>query len=528
MTGDTIRWDTSGGMANRVKPMYTTKDLSPETLASLVDASAAINAVQDLDETLAAIARSAAAVMRAEASSVIMLDELRKKQVFWAAVGDRADQLIGVEYDAGTGISGRVLRKGQAIIVDDVTRDSAHFKEIDALVGFQTRSVLAAPLTSRGKKLGVVEVLNPIQGGHFSEQDRQLVQVFANLAAIAVTNSQLYERLRRDNRGLKQAMRTSEQMIGVSAAIEEVKGLIHRVGPSMATVLLLGETGTGKELAARLIHASSARAERPFIAVNCAALPVTLLESELFGHEAGAFTGATHRKLGRFELAEGGTIFLDEVAEVTGDIQVKLLRVLQEKEIVRVGGVKAISCDVRVIAASNRNLSEEMQAGRFRDDLYFRLNVFPIEIPPLRRRKEDIPLLAGHFLKRLAGEMKMATPTMSPEAVAALGRYDFPGNIRELQNVLERACLLCCGGDEPAGASACIRPEHLPREFFGQVGQAVEPAGESLLAAGEKAMIINALLANNWNRSQAARALGISRDHIRYRIKKYGIERPGK
>jgi len=502
--------------------MSVTKDLSPEMLAALVDASAAINSAQDLDETLAAIARAAAAVMRAEAASVIMLDRARGKQVFRAASGDRADQLIGMEYDEAAGISAKVMRTGQAAIVHDVAREDSHFREVDALVGFETRSLIAAPLVHEGRKLGVVEVLNPIQGGRFGERDRQLAQVFGNLAAIAVANSQLCQQLRRDNRGLKESMGQANEMIGFSQAIREVKELIRRVGRSNATVLLGGETGTGKELAARLIHAGSPRAERPFIAVNCAALPESLMESELFGHEAGAFTGAVGKKLGRFELADGGTIFLDEVGEVSPDVQVKLLRVLQEKEIVRVGGVRSIGCDVRIIAATNRDLSREMQAGRFRQDLYFRLNVFPIEMPPLRNRKEDIPMLVEHFLRRLAGEMKIPTPSMAPEAIAALTSYDFPGNIRELQNILERGCLLCTGIETDTGEPLRIGLEHLPHEFAGRQGQA---AGESALATGEKAMIISALRQNDWNQSKAARSLGISRDNIRYRIRKYGIRR---
>ena len=500
--------------------MYTTKSLSQEMLAALVDASAAINAAQALDETLDAIARTAAAVMRAEASSVIMFDKARNKQVFVAAVGDRSSQLVGMEYDQKSGVSAAVMRTGEAAIVDDVARDDAHLKDIDMLVGFETRSLIAAPLIHKGEKLGVVEVLNPVQGGTFSESDRQLAQVFANLAAIAVTNSQLCDRLRKDNRGLRQATPGHDEMIGSSPAMEEVKRLIARVARSTATVLVLGETGTGKELAARGIHAQSRRSERPFIAVNCAALPRTLLESELFGHEAGAFTGATGRKLGRFELADGGTIFLDEVAEVATDVQVSLLRVLQEKEIVRVGGTAPIGCDVRVIAATNRDLAEEMASGRFRDDLFYRLSVFPIEMPPLRNRKDDIPLLTEHVLKRVAGEMVMPTPTLDPVAISALSRYDFPGNIRELQNVLERACLLC-SGDE---GRPTVRLEHLPREL---AGHTAEVTGESALAAGEKTMVLNALRQNDWNQTRAAEALGISRDNIRYRMKKYGLRRPG-
>ncbi len=509
--------------------MVSAFQLPSQTLSALVDASAAINAAQGLDETLTAIARAAAAVMKGEAASVIMLDEPRGKQVFRAAVGDRSEQLLGMEYDQGLGISGKVMHSGQAVIVNDVRKERAHYKDIDNMISFQTRSMIAAPLMHKGKKLGVVEVLNPVQAPQFDESDLELCRIFANLAAIAAANAQLYDRLQRENRGLKQALRSHHgEMIGASLAMRGVQDLIRRVAPSSATVLLLGETGTGKELTARAIHAESPRADRAFIAVNCAALPETLLESELFGHEAGAFTGANGRKLGRFELAEGGTIFLDEIGEVPQSIQVKLLRVLQEKEIVRVGGTRTIGCDVRVIAATNRDLGEGIRTGRFREDLYYRLNVFPITVPPLRERREDIPLLAHHFVKRIASEMKTRPPQISQDTLAALVRYSYPGNIRELQNVLERACLLCtCVGENTDGC--CLLPEHLPHDLLGETSPAatLAPATPNALAGSEKAMVLNALRQANWNQTRAAKELGITRDNMRYRIKKYGIEMPG-
>jgi Nif-specific regulatory protein len=506
--------------------MVFTRHLPPEAMSALVDASAAINSALGLDETLGAIARAAASVMRAEAASVILLDEARDKQVFRAAVGDRADQLQGLAYDKDLGISGKVLLSGEAEIVNDVSKSRFHYPEIDALVAFETRSLIAAPLIHKGRNLGVVEVLNPVQSELFGEEDRQLCKVFANLAAIAMTNAQLYDRIQRENDQLKQTYQPAEQIVGISAAMENVRNLIRRVSRSTATVLLLGETGTGKEVAARMIHAESDRAEKPFVAINCAALPETLLESELFGHEAGAFTGAVERKLGRFELAEGGTLFLDEIAEVAPSIQVTLLRALQEREIVRVGGTETIGCDARIVAATNRDLAEEMRAHRFREDLYYRLNVFPIEIPPLRQRREDIPLLVDHFIRRVASEMKMPVPILSPEAMSALAQYDYPGNIRELQNILERACLLCCRMDGTWPQPQPIRPEHLPRELAGEI-QPGAP-GQSALEASEKGMIVKALRESNWNQTKAAKALGITRDNIRYRIRKYEIEIPKK
>jgi len=503
-----------------------TRHLPPEALLALVDASAAINSALGLDETLAAIARAAASVMRAEAASVIVLDEVRGKQVFRAAVGDRADQLQGLAYDRDVGISGKVLRTGEAEVVNDVSKDRAHYPEIDALVAFETRSLIAAPLVNKGRNLGVVEVLNPVQSELFGEDDRQLSKVFANLAAIAMANAQLYDRIQRENSQLKRTYQPPEEIVGISAAMENVRSLIRRVARSSATVLLLGETGTGKELAARMVHAHSDRAEKSFVAINCAALPETLLESELFGHEAGAFTGAVERRVGRFELADGGTLFLDEIAEVAPSIQVTLLRVLQEKEFIRVGGTETVGCDVRIVAATNRNLAEEMAAHRFREDLYYRLNVFPVEIPPLRERREDIPLLVDHFIRRVASEMKMPVPILSPEAGVALTQYDYPGNIRELQNILERACLLCCrmDGAWPQPQPVCL--EHLPKELAGGIQPG--PPGESALAASEKGMVVKALRENDWNQTKAARALGITRDNIRYRIRKYSIEIPKK
>jgi Nif-specific regulatory protein len=518
--------------------MDATTHLPPEALSALVNASAAINSSLGVDETLQAIAQAAASVMRTEAASVIVIEKARGRQVFRAAVGDRSHQLIGLEYDADAGISGKAIRSGDLHIVNDVPAEKSHYDEFDQRLGFRTMSLIAAPLISRGQTLGVVEVINPVQRQQFTDADGELCRVFANLAATALANAQIYDRLARENRHLRQDYQASENILGASPAMEDVRILIRRVARSSATVLLLGETGTGKELAARMVHARSVRAQGPFVAINCAALPETLLESELFGHEAGAFTGAVERKPGRFELAEGGTIFLDEIAEMAPSIQVKLLRVLQEREIVRVGGTETIGCDARVIAATNRNLADEMKAHRFREDLYYRLNVFPIEIPPLRRRRDDIPLLVDHFLRRVAGDVKMPVPAIAPEALAAMVNYDYPGNIRELQNILERACLLCCRmeGAEAQGAESpalrdTIRLCHLPRELAGPRDQlppaaADDPPPTSALAASERAMVLQALRDADWNQTRAAKALGISRDNIRYRIRKYEIEEP--
>jgi Nif-specific regulatory protein len=488
-------------------------------MAALIEASTAINSSLDLQKTLHAIARSAASVMNADASSVLLLNRRQNKLVFAASVGGGGDNLLGEEFDADLGIAGQVTSTGKPVLVSDVRSHQGWFKGIDERSKFDTRSMVAAPLIHQDEIIGVVEVLNPIDRETFSEEDLDLIQIFANLAASGAVNAQRHERLRIENRGLKEALRSpSDQIIGQSESLRNVMGLCNRVAKSNATVLLLGETGTGKELIAKAIHNASPRADKPCVAINCAALPETLLESELFGHEAGAFTGAVARKLGRFELADGGTLFLDEIGDLSPSIQIKLLRVLQEREFVRVGGTKTVACDVRIIAATNRDLHQAIKEGDFREDLYYRLNVFPINLPPLRERREDIPLLVEHFTKRASIELNMPKPSVSDQATALLAGYNWPGNIRELQNVIERAVLMADG--KP------IEPNHLPREVVGEAAEPMVAGAGSSLWGYEKAMIVKALQESNWNQSKAARALGISRDNLRYRIKKFKIERP--
>jgi Nif-specific regulatory protein len=497
---------------------WPTQPVGEKALAALLEASAVINASLELPATLRAIARTAANVLGAEGSSVLLLDKPRQKLVFHAAVGDRSDLLIGEEFDAGLGIAGQVASTGQAVLVPNVQQHPAYFSGIDAKTNVTTRDLMAAPLRCRGDIIGVVEVLNRRAAGSFTETDLDILQVFANLAAIGAANAQRHEGLKRENRGFRAVSRFDEPIIGNSPALRQVTELVERVAGTHATVLLLGETGTGKELTARAIHTRSPRQRKPFIAINCAALPETLLESELFGHEAGAFTGAATQRLGRFELADSGTLFLDEIGDISLSTQIKLLRVLQEREFVRVGGVKTIACDVRIIAATNRDLKRAMTHGTFRDDLYYRLNVFPIHLPPLRERVEDIPLLVEHCVASAAQELGWPKPEVSAEARALLSAYSWPGNVRELRNVLERAVLLCDGGT--------ITPEHLPKELTGVVERVPLGDGTSSLEGYEKAMIVKALQEHNWNQSRAASALGISRDNLRYRLRKYAIERP--
>jgi len=318
---------------------------------------------------------------------------------------------------------------------------------------------------------------------------------------------------------LKGEMRTyydPDGLIGESDAMRAIKGDIARLAGSKAAVLILGETGTGKELIARAIHDRSSRRDGPFVRVNCAAFAETLLESELFGHEKGAFTGAHARKPGRFELADGGTIFLDEIAELSPPAQAKILRVLQEEEFERVGGTETLKVDVRVIAATNRDLAALVEEGRFREDLFYRLNVVPLVVPPLRERKEDIPVLIDHFLRRYAQENHKRVRGFTKEALEAIMAYHWPGNVRELENAVERGVVLT--------EQEWIGPELLPFQSGG--GAERSEGGGGLVAkveAYERKLIARALAASGGNTSRAAEILGVSRSTLRYKIKKYSL-----
>jgi len=504
--------------------------LDRKTMLALVEASRIINHDLNLDEVLQQVAEQAAVVLDAEGSSVLLLDGSRDELVFKIVVGPADRQLLGVRIQANQGIAGQVARTGRAVRVDDVKQNSNFFPGIDAKTNTQTRALMAAPLIDRDVIIGVVEVINPQNRVNFSENDLDVLRFFANIAAAATRNAQAYDRVSRDNRGLRESM-PAPLIVGESPVIRRVHELCSKVAKSRATVLITGETGTGKELVARSVHNLSDRSDKPFIALNCAALPETLLESELFGHEKGAFTGAVERKMGRFELADGGTFFLDELGEMNPSTQVKLLRVLQEQQFVRVGGTQTHTCDVRIIAATNRDLSKEMEAGRFRNDLYYRLNVFPIVLPPLRERVEDIPLLVNHFIRQVVPSLGVQAPTITEAAMSCLMQYSWPGNIRELRNVIERSTLL-------AGSSITV--DDLPREVGSHCSTSVkevhgngdkaeaDSATGSKLEGHERALLLQALSAANWNQSEAARQLGISRDHMRYRVKKYGFKKPGK
>jgi len=306
-------------------------------------------------------------------------------------------------------------------------------------------------------------------------------------------------------------------MVGESAPMKDVYQFLSRVAPTDSTVLIEGESGTGKELVARAMHRNSPRSSKPFIAINCAAIPEGLLESELFGHERGAFTGAVTQKKGRFEMANGGVVFLDEIGELAPALQVKLLRVLQEREFERVGGTRPISVDIRLIAATNSDLKEAAKAGSFRQDLYYRLNVVSLVVPPLRERREDIPMLADYFVVKSSSRCKLKAKQISPEAMACLVNYDWPGNVRELENAVERALVLAW--------SDVIRPEDLPESILERDPRpGVSAKYHAALKELKKELILGALEEAQGNYTEAARILGVHANYLHRLIRNLGLK----
>ncbi len=330
------------------------------------------------------------------------------------------------------------------------------------------------------------------------------------------------DRRRRSHLLLKEELQQkfAPEIVGRSPALKAALEKLRKAAAGDVTVLLLGESGTGKELFARALHALSHRSEGPFVAINCASIPESLLESELFGHEKGAFTGAHATKRGKFELASGGTLFLDEISEMSPALQAKLLRVIEEKRFERVGGTRTIEVDVRIVVATNRDLNKEVQEGRFREDLYYRISVFPIRIPPLRERKEDIPLLAEYFAERAAKDMKVEKPEISDAAMEKLLSYSWPGNVRELKNVIERAVILCEGGRILPHHIILIPPKQEELDLSGTLEEAVKRAAEW----AEKIKIQRALEDTGGKLDEAARTLGISLKTLYAKMKKHGLK----
>ncbi len=404
-----------------------------------------------------------------------------------------------------------------AILSNDVEENPA-LREVSSLLVSRIQSLLAVPIMLDKQVLGVIYLDSSDPQADFDENHLQLASAIAGLSAVALDNVRQLEWLTGEADRLRAEINLDHDMIGESAQMKSVYQMISKVATSDSTVLILGESGTGKELAARAIHRLSPRADKPFIAINCAGLSETLIESDLFGHEKGAFSGAVAQKKGRFEIADGGTVFLDELGELPLPLQAKLLRVLQTREFERVGGTRSIKVDIRLIAATNRDLEAAIKNGGFRSDLYYRLNVVSLTMPALRDRRDDILLLAHYFAMKYSQKCKRQVKGLIPEAKALLVGYDWPGNVRELENVIERAVAL--------GSTEMIQPEDLPEALNeNAVSLGVQPTSFHVAAREAKRLIIlNTLEQTGGNYTQAAKILGIHPTNLHRLARNLGLK----
>ncbi len=493
-----------------------------------VELRSALAPVLDILETRAGLARGMVTLLN-RAAGVLKIEE---------AHGFGAEEKVRGRYRLGEGLVGRVFESGEPIIVPNLAEEPRFLNRAGDRSLDELRDVAyyCIPIRSSGAVIGTLSAERRLRlGGSNPSQMMEADRIILERTAVLIAESAklreriLEEQLRIDSETLEEqrpkarnislfhAGPFSGSLIGTSDAMRVAFELVTQVSPSDATVLVTGESGTGKELVAGEIHRGSRRSAGPFVKVNCAALPESIIESELFGHERGAFTGAVALRKGRFEIANGGSIFLDEIGELSPQVQVKLLRVLQEREIERIGGGQSIRIDVRVIAATNRRLEEEMKAGRFREDLFYRLNVFPIHMPPLRERKSDIVLLADYFIEKYALKNNKIIKRISSPALELLTSYHWPGNVRELENCIERAVIL--------STDMVIHAYHLPPSLQSAQSTNTEPTTtlDAALSRLEKELIVEALKISGGNMASASRQLGITERQIGLRVRHYGI-----
>jgi Nif-specific regulatory protein len=508
-------------------------------LTALYEIAQLIGQAHDLDQTLTAVLKVLHDILRMERATLILLDESGRHLTIKASYGLNEEERRRGVYQLGEGITGTIFASGAPFVVPDIQQEPLFLNKTGARhIDKQALSFIGVPVLVSGEPVGVMTV-DRLFGLEipFEEDVRFLTVVATLIAQFLVLNHKIQKneaRLREENRSLKAHLSPvfiRHNILGQSKVMLEVFSAIDKVAPSSATVLLLGESGTGKELVARAVHQASRRREKPFLKVNCAALPENLLESELLGNEKGAFTGALARKKGRFELADTGTLFLDEIGELPLELQSKLLRVLQEQQFERLGGTQTLSVDVRVIAATNRSLAEQVARGRFRADLFYRLNVVPIVLPPLKERREDIPLLIDHFLAA-SNRQNQKSVRLSREVLDFLADYSWPGNVREMQNLVERLVIMADRDrvlitDLPTFVVA--EPEERLLAPGPPVAQPLPPGSNRQrlsLDAIERAEVEAALKRHGWVQARAARDLGLTPRQMGYKAKKYGLTRP--
>jgi transcriptional regulator with GAF, ATPase, and Fis domain len=482
------------------------------TLSTLLKISSAIGSTHDIDALQWQILAMLFDVIPAERGAILLLD---------AATGEFAtpvawDRAAGPDHPVHISreLAQRVIEERVAVLDHEPQESSvpAGPTQVSAL------SLLCVPLATPLHSLGLIYLDTRNPETRFSNDDLHLLSAIASMASVAFENARQFERLGSENLRLRAQVQFQHNMIGRGPRMRQVYEFIERVATSDSTVLILGESGTGKELASRAIHLNSSRKSHPFVALNCAALTETLLESELFGHERGAFTSAVSQKKGMLEVAEGGTVFLDEIAEMPPTIQAKLLRVLQEREFVRLGGTRPIKLNVRFIAATNKDLQKAVREEKFRLDLFYRLNVVSLSMPALRERPEDIPLLTDFFIARYSARANRKVKGLSPAARAALATYDWPGNIRELENAIERAIVI--------GSSDLILPEELPEAL---AESAVPLASGSAnfheaLRAAKKQLVLQAFEQSRGSFTQAAKLLGLHPNYLHRLVANLGLK----
>jgi Nif-specific regulatory protein len=513
-----------------MEPIDKQAELAVEKLADklppILQICQKINSQRDLPALLDLIAREATRLLEADRASLFLLN--RETNELWSKVALGSEEIL--RFDARLGIAGSVTRTGELVNVEDAQQDPRFYQDIDARTSYRTRSILAVPLRSLGGEIiGAFEVLNKHQGP-FTEQDVEILKTLAAQAAVAIETAQMMSQLKQDRDQLLQENTrlwkeiegkfSNKNILGTSAKLQNVLKLVDQISESSVNVLITGESGTGKELIAKAIHYSSPRARRALVALNCAALPDSLVESELFGIEKGVATGVEHR-IGKFEAADGGTLFLDEIGDLSLPAQAKLLRVLQEGVIERVGGRKEIRVNVRTLAASNKDLEVEIKKGQFRQDLYYRLKVIQVRMPALREMREDIALLANHFVTRYSQEARKQPPTLAPAALTCLTNYSWPGNVRELENEMRRLVASVSrdviGAGDLSDAMQSTHSQETPSKSYS--GTDLKDA----VIEVEKRMIADALERCRQNQQQAARDLGLSRQGLIKKMKRYGL-----
>jgi len=484
-------------------------------LNALLKISTTINSIRGGRELQHRLLELVLEVIPAEREAILLVD--RSQDTFSSISGWNRKTGPDDSIKVSRTITNQVWQEVVALLSNDVFENEI-LGGTPSLVASRVCSLLCVPLVVYEKLLGVIYLDTSDPSARFDEGHLQLLTAIAGIAAIALENARQFEGLQNENQQLRDEIKLEHKMIGESARMREVYTFLSKVAPTDSTVLILGESGTGKELAAHAIHLNSARAMKPFVAINCATLTESLLEDELFGHEKGAFTGAITQKRGKLEVADGGTVFLDEIGELPPVIQAKLLRVLQTREFERVGGTRAIKTDLRLVAATNRNLEAAIKAGDFREDLYYRLNVVSVVMPPLRERREDIPLLATYFLANFSKKCKRRVTGISTEARRLLEAYEWPGNVRELENAIERTLVL--------GSTDLIVPEDLP-ELLCESAPAEESGKASYYESIKKAkrqFIREALEQAEGNYTEAAKQLGIHPNNLHRLIRSLALK----